>query len=46
MENEEELHHVGSIYDLIYSKAHPPKVREIPPAEIGGMPLLYDDLPR
>jgi len=27
-------------YDLVYSKAHPPKVGAIPPAEIGGTPLL------
>jgi len=36
----EEFHHVGNTYDLVYSKAHPPKVGAIPPAEIGGMPLL------
>jgi hypothetical protein len=36
----EDLHHVGNTYNLVYSKAHPPKVREIPPAEIRGMPLL------
>jgi len=34
VKNEEELYHVGNTYDLLYSKAHPPKVREIPPAEI------------
>jgi hypothetical protein len=42
----EELQHVGSTYDLIYSKGYPPKVGAILPAEIGGMPLLLDDLPR
>jgi len=30
----EELLHVGNKYDLMYSKAHPPKVGAIPPAEI------------
>jgi len=46
VKNEEQLRHVGNTYDLVYSKAHPPKVRAIPPAEIGGTPLLSDDLPR
>jgi hypothetical protein len=40
VKNEEELRLVGSTYDLVYSKAHPPEVRAIPPAEIGGTPLL------
>jgi hypothetical protein len=40
VKNEEELRHVGSTYDIFYSKPHPPKVGAIPPAEIGGMPLL------
>jgi hypothetical protein len=40
MKNEEGLCHVGSTYDLVYSKVHPPKVRAIPPAEIGATPLL------
>jgi len=39
VKNEEELRHVGNTYDLIYSKAHPPKVGEILPAEIGVTPL-------
>jgi len=30
----EELRHVGNTYDLVYLKAHPPKVGAIPPAEI------------
>jgi hypothetical protein len=30
----EELRHVGNTYDLVYPKAHPPKVGAIPPAEI------------
>jgi len=34
VKNEEELHHVGNTYDLVYFKAHPPKVGAIPPAEI------------
>jgi len=34
VKNEEELHHVGNTYDLIYLKAHPPKVRAIPPADV------------
>jgi hypothetical protein len=40
VKNEDKLRHVGSTYDLIYSKAHPPKVGKIPPAEIEGTPLL------
>jgi hypothetical protein len=40
VKSEEELLHAENKYDLVYSKTHPPKVREIPPAEIGGMPLL------
>jgi hypothetical protein len=40
MKNEEELHYVGSTYDLIYSQTHPPKVGAIPPAEDRGTPLL------
>jgi len=40
VKNEEELCHVGNTYDLVYSKAHPPKVRAISPAEIRGTPLL------
>jgi hypothetical protein len=40
MKNEEELCHVGRAYDLVYLKAHPPKVEAIPPAEIGGTTLL------
>jgi hypothetical protein len=40
MKNEEERCYVGSTYDLVYSEAHPPKVGTIPPAEIGGTPLL------
>ena len=40
VKNEEELRHVGNIYDLVYSKAHPPKVGAIPPTEIEGTPLL------
>jgi len=36
----EELLHVGNAYDLVYSNAHPPKVGAIPPAEIGGTPVL------
>jgi len=34
MKNEEELCHVGNTYDLVYSKAHPPKVGAVPFAEI------------
>jgi len=33
VKNEEELLHVRNKYD-VYSKAHPPKVGAIPPAEI------------
>jgi len=33
------VRHVGNTYDLVYSKAHPPKFGAIPPAEIGGTPL-------
>jgi hypothetical protein len=33
MKNEAELHHVANTYDFVYSKAHPPKVGAIPPAE-------------
>jgi len=40
MKNEEEIRHVGNTYDLVYSKAHPPKVGAIAPAEIRGTPLL------
>jgi hypothetical protein len=40
VKNEEELRHVGNTCDLVYSEAHPSKVGAIPPAEIGGMPLL------
>jgi len=40
MKNEEELRHTGNTYDLVYSKAHPPKVGAIRPAEIGGTPVL------
>jgi hypothetical protein len=40
MKNEEELRHVGSTYELVYSKAHPSEVGTIPPAQIGGTPLL------
>jgi hypothetical protein len=36
MKNEEELRHDGNTYDLVYSKANPPNVRAIPPAEICG----------
>jgi len=34
VENEEELCHVVNTYNLVYLKAHPPKVRAILPAEI------------
>jgi hypothetical protein len=40
VKNEEELCRVGSTNYLIYSKAHPQEVGAIPPAEIGGTPLL------
>jgi len=40
VKNEEELRHVENTYDLLYSNAHPPEVRAVPPAEIGGTPLL------
>jgi hypothetical protein len=40
VKNEEELRHVGSTYDIVYSKAPYPKFGAIPPAEIGGTPLL------
>jgi len=40
VKNEEELRRVGNTYDFVYSNAHPPKVGAIPPAEIGGTPLL------
>jgi hypothetical protein len=36
----EELCHIESTYDLVYSKTHPLKVGAIPPGEIGGVPLL------
>jgi len=34
VKNEEELRHVGNIYDFVYLKAHPPNFGAIPPAEI------------
>jgi hypothetical protein len=34
VKNEEDLRHIGGIYDLLYSKAHPPKAGAIPHAEI------------
>jgi hypothetical protein len=40
VKNEEELHYFGSTYDLVYSKAHIPKVGAIPSAEIAGTTLL------
>jgi len=40
VKNGEELCHVGNIYNLVYSKARPPKVGAVPPAEIGVMALL------
>jgi hypothetical protein len=46
VKNEEELRHVGTTYNLVYSEAHSPKVGAIPPEEIGGVPLLENDFPR
>jgi hypothetical protein len=40
VKNEEELRHIGNMYELVYSKAHLLKVGAIPPAEIGGTPIL------
>jgi hypothetical protein len=37
VKNKEELRHVGNTHYLVYSKAHPPKVGAIPPAEIGEL---------
>jgi hypothetical protein len=36
----EEVRQVGSIYVFVYSKARPPKVEAIPPAEIVGKAFL------
>ena len=44
VKNEEKLCYFGSIYGLIYSKAHLPKVGAVPSAEIVGTLLLRQKL--